>query len=112
MHKRFFDKRLTWGELRVGEDALAFQARHEELLVGLADQPFSARPKRAGVTERTAQVRANGSFRAGMPTRSKRHALSSATRRREGRDKTRALRLQRGETLVETSGCALSTGGS
>jgi hypothetical protein len=56
MHERFLDERHTWGELRVGEDALAFQARHEELLVGLAQQQFAAQPKPAGVTGRTAQV--------------------------------------------------------
>jgi hypothetical protein len=38
VHERFLDERHTWGELRVGEDALAFQARHEELLIGLAEQ--------------------------------------------------------------------------
>ena len=56
MHERFLDERHTGGELRVGEDALAFQARHEELLIGLAQQQFAARPKPAGVTGRTAQV--------------------------------------------------------
>ena len=60
VHERFLDERNPWGELRVGEDALAFQAGDEELLVGLAEEEFAARPKRAGVTGRTAQVRVNG----------------------------------------------------
>jgi hypothetical protein len=60
VHGRFLYERHTWSELRVGEDALAFQAREQELLVGLADQQLAAWPKRAGVTGRTAQVWANG----------------------------------------------------
>jgi hypothetical protein len=74
--------RTLWRDLRAGEDALAFQARHEELQTGLAQQQFAARGNPAGATGRTAQVNGDRGAQGGHADKGKQAARSASAKRR------------------------------